>query len=245
MLKKQTKEIITQSVSIILPTYNEVDNVCILIPRLEALFQKLDHFVLMEIIVFDDFSPDGTAHACKKMNEEYHNIMVLQKQKEGIGAALHLGYTSAKGDIILSMDADLSFLPEDVPSLLHKISDGYDLVLGSRHILHGGYEKQLLATKIKWFLSSCGNKIITTLFHIPVHDFSGNFRAIPGSVWKDICVQEKTNLMLFETVLQVQKKGYRIAEVPVVFYERRFGKSKLHLFLESLCFLKHLLRHKY
>lgn len=231
------QEMINPTLSIILPTYNERENILILIPEIEKLFQKNKKFLLKEIIVVDDYSTDDTSTACHDLNKRYSNIIVLQKKKEGIGAALRYGYDHAQGDIILSMDSDLSFSVADIPRLLTKIKDGNDLVLGSRHLLYGGYEKQRFATKIKGFVSSVGNKIITRLLNIPIHDFSGNFRAIRRDVWKKINVIEKTNLMLLEMIIKSQKAGLSITEIPVFFQERKYGKSKLNLWTESFRFL--------
>ncbi len=231
-----------KTVSIILPTYNEKENIAILIPEIEALFQKKQLYQLKEIIVVDDYSPDGTALLCQELHKKYKNIVVLQKQKQGIGAALRYGYDHAHGDIILSMDSDLSFSVTDIPLLLEKIKQGNDLILGCRHSVQGaGYETKQLGTQIKGFISSFGNKLIPYMLNISVHDFSANFRAIRKDVWHSLLTTEKTNLLLLEMVVKVHKKGYKISEVPVVFSERRFGVSKLNLFAESLRFAYRLL----
>lgn len=231
-----------KTVSIVLPTYNEKENIAILIPEIEAAFQKKQPYKLKEIIVVDDYSPDGTAQVCQGLNKKYKNIVVLQKQKQGIGAALRQGYDHAKGDVILSMDSDLSFSVTDIPLLLEKIKQGSDLVLGCRHRVQGaGYETKQFGTRIKGQISSFGNQIIPYLLKIPVHDFSANFRAIRKEVWTSLLTTEKTNLLLLEMVVKVHKNGYKISEIPVVFSERRFGVSKLNLFVESLRFAYRLL----
>lgn len=229
------------TVSIILPTYNERENVAILIPEIELLFEKERRWHLQEIIVVDDYSPDGTAGLCRELNKKYRNIVVLQKKKEGIGAALQHGYTMAKGDILVSMDSDLSFSSADIPKVLGKIAEGADLVLGSRYAKEGRYEKKRMGTWIKGNISSLGNKLIRRLIHLKIHDFSANFRGIRKVVWDAIETKERTNLMLLEMIVKAQRRGYAITEVPVLFRERRFGKSKLNLFVESLHFLYKLL----
>lgn len=229
------------SVSIVLPTYNERENILILIPKIEKLFQENKTFLLEEIIIVDDYSNDGTTTVCHKLNRKYQNIIVLQKEKEGIGAALQYGYNHTKGDIILSMDSDLSFSVEDILRLLGKIGEGYDFVLGSRHIKGGNYEKRRMTTKIKGVISRLGNTFTTVLLRINVHDFSGNFRAIRKTVWKQINVTEKTNLMLLEMIVKAQRTNISMTEVPVIFQERKYGKSKLKLWRESFRFLYGLL----
>lgn len=231
----------SETVSIIIPTYNEKENISILIPELENLFKEEQPYALKEIIIVDDYSPDATAKLCHELNKKYKNIIVLQKQKQGIGAALCYGYDHAQGEVILSMDADLSFSVNDIPSLLNRIKKGNDLVVGCRHTLQGaGYQKKQFSTFIKGTVSSSGNKIIASLLGIPLHDFSANFRAIRKRVWDSLCTTEKTNLLLLEMIVKANKKKYKISEVPVLFSERRFGKSKLNLFVESLRFLYRL-----
>ena len=225
------------SISIVLPTFNEKENIKILIPELEKFFQTYKECILKEIVVVDDYSPDNTAGVCIEMNRKYGNIVLIQKQKEGIGAALQKGYFHAKGDIIVSMDSDLSFEVDDIKKLLEKIEQGYDLVLGCRHLIKGHYEKKELATKIKGTVSSLGNKLIPLFTGIKLHDFSANFRAVKNNVWKSIDVQDQTNFMLLEMIIKTKKKGFKITETPVTFKERVYGKSKLNLFVESLRFL--------
>ena len=232
-----------KTISVVLPTYNERENVELLIPRLEHIFKKT-RYRLFEIIVIDDHSPDKTAEICEELNETYKNIKVFLKNREGIGAALRVGYNLAKGGIILSMDADLSFDTKDIPKLLKKIDEGYDLVLGCRHSKHGGYETENIATKIKGAVSSIGNKLIPFIVGIDIHDFSGNFRAIRREVWKTIKTRDNTNSMLLEMIVKTHRMNYRIAEVPVTFKERRFGRSKLNLSKEVFRFIYKLLKYR-
>ena len=101
-----------KKVSIIIPTYKEVDNIKILIPKIESTFKDIKH----EIIVVDDSSPDGTIEAAKQLNKKYKNIRVIVRKKlEGIGAALRDGYDAAKYDLILSAINEthkiISFIP--------------------------------------------------------------------------------------------------------------------------------------
>src|SRR3989344_3391982 len=94
-------------ISIIIPTYNEAENIPIIIGDIEkTIFKKY----VGEIIIVDDSSPDGTGDIAKRLNKKYKNIIVINKEKrEGIGAALRVGYNNANGDILISTDADLSF----------------------------------------------------------------------------------------------------------------------------------------
>lgn len=209
-------------------------NITILIPYIEKLLSK----DLKEIIVVDDKSPDGTGEAVLELNKIYQNISLITKEKkEGIGAALRVGYNAAKGDIILSSDADLSFSVEDMKKLVEKIDEGYDMVVGARHLNDTDYKTDYIKTKIKHMISRYGNKIITSLLNLHIHDFSANFRAMKKEVWHTIKTTEKTNSLLLEMIIKAHKHGFKVAEIPVVFKDRKYGKSKLNLWIEAPKFL--------
>ncbi len=230
------------TLSLILPTYNEARNLPILVRRLEAVFNK--NKIRAEIIVVDDSSPDGTGGIADSLNRKYGNIkLITRKTREGLGIALRSGYNAALGDIILSMDSDLSIEPEDILKLLRKINEGYDLVVGSRHSTGSSYENPNLRTTIKKIVSMSGNAFTRSLIGIPVNDYSMNFRAIRRSTWKKIRTSEKRNAFLLEMIMEVQGLGGRIAEVPFSFTERKYGKSKMKLFKEVIPFLARVLRY--
>jgi len=224
-------------ISVIIPTYNEKKNIEILIPKIERLLQnrfKND----FEIIVVDDNSPDGTSNSVIKLNKKYGNArVVVRKDRKGIGNALKEGYNNAKGDLIISTDADLSFDAEDILRLVQKIEEGYDFVVGSRHIYKNYYEKPDFQTKIKGFVSKYGNIMVRVLSGVDIGDFSANFRIIKKSVWNRLKISDNTNSMLLEMILKTRYKGYKIAEIPVKFKDRLYGKSKLNLVKEAPKFL--------
>jgi dolichol-phosphate mannosyltransferase len=214
------------SLSIVLPTYNERENILILIPLIEELLkkEKLDG----EIIVVDDSSPDGTSQTALELNKKYNNIKVItRKKKEGIGAALIEGYNNAVKEIILSMDTDLSFDHNDIIRLIAKINQGHDLVVGCRHLDPKNYESRKFSTSIKRKISEFSNKLTSLILGLDIHDFSANFRAIKSDAWSALKVSEKGNLFLLEMIIEASSKGYRITEVPVTFKERIYGTSKV------------------
>ncbi len=228
------------SLSIVLPTYNEKDNIKILIPEIEKTFNHINH----EIIVVDDSSPDGTATASEKFNKEYGNIRVIvREKKEGIGAAIREGYNNARNSIIISSDSDLSFLPSDMYRLFEKIQEGYDLVLGSRHSEYSFYELTTLKVRIKGWISKNGNRVLRLITGIRVHDFSANFRAIRKDVWKRINTIEKTNTLLLEMILKCKYGGLKVTEIPVTFKDRIYGESKLNLGIEAPKFLIKMIKY--
>ena len=228
--------VVKKKVSIIIPTYNEKENITLFIPLIEKLFQKSSR--LKEIIVVDDKSPDGTGEAVLELNKIYKNIHLITKEKkEGIGAALRVGYNAAIGDIILSSDADLSFSVEDMKKLVEKIDERYDLVVGARHLNEEDYQSNYVKTGIKRTISKYGNKIVALLLRYNIHDFSANFRAMKKEVWHSINTQENTNALLLEMIIKAHQKRFKVTEIPVMFKDRIYGQSKLNLWIEAPKFL--------
>lgn len=220
------------SLSIVIPTYNELENIKIIIPQIENAFADIKH----EILVVDDSSPDKTGTCALELNKQYGNIRLINREKkEGIGAALREGYNTAKGTVILSSDADLSFTVSDMRRLYEKINEGYDLVIGARHNIKGCYyEMNRPITKIKGMVSRIGNAALRSLASVDIHDFSANFRAIRKTAWQKIELKENTNVILFEMIIKAKYKGLKIIELPVSFKDRIYGKSKLNLSKEIL-----------
>jgi dolichol-phosphate mannosyltransferase len=230
------------SVSVIIPTYNERENIGILIGQLHDVLGARDH----EILVVDDRSPDGTGAVVEALAKADPRVKLAVKEKrEGIGAALRYGYDLGKKDILLSMDADLSFKTSEAVKLLELVDSGFDLALGCRHKTGGSYEAPTLRVKAKFFVSRLGNRVIRGLVGLDLHDYSANFRAIRRSVWREILTEENTNSLLLEMILKVKYRGFKIAEVPVSFSDRIHGQSKLNLFIEAPKFLVNLLKYTF
>jgi len=225
------------SVSIIIPTYNERDNIALLTRALSRVLTGRKH----EIIIVDDDSPDGTGEAVRTLSKEIPELkLITKKSKEGIGAALRKGYDAARNDVILSMDADLSWDCDDIVRLLQTIDKGADMALGSRHMSGGAYEAPSLRVRLKRLISAGGNRVVRFATGIELRDYSSNFRAIRSAVWHKIQTQENTNSLLIETVLKVAYGGYDVREIPVSFKDRVHGESKLNLAVEAPKFLAKL-----
>jgi len=222
-------------VSIILPTYNEAENIARLIPKLEAVIKK--NGLNAEIVVADDNSPDGTAMIAQKLNKKYGNIRVLLRQKkEGIGAAMKDAYDFAKGDVLLSMDADLQLNAKDVLKLLKHIPK-YDMVIGSKYLEPWRYQKRGFSNKMRYFISRYGNLYLSVVTRTPFRDFSLNFRALKKEVWYAIKPSDKRNFFFVEMIVQAHRKGFKIKEVPVEFKERLHGKSKTKVWHQMAVFI--------
>jgi len=233
------------SVSIVIPTYNERENIALFVPLLEKEFSGVPH----EILVVDDSSPDGTGEEVLKLALQIPRLkLITRKEKTGIGSALRHGYNNAESDIILSSDSDLSFSTEDLMKLYQRIADdGYDVAIGSRHSADSAYETPRPGIALKYAISRGGNWLLYTLFRIPVKDFSANCRVIRRETWKSLRSQENTNFFLFEMIFLAHRSGARICEVPVTFLDRKYGISKINhgaeIFKAFCKMLLFLLRH--
>ncbi|MBI4227117.1 MAG: glycosyltransferase [Candidatus Omnitrophica bacterium] len=230
--------------SVILPTYNERDNLESLIPAIAAAFARTS----LEILVVDDGSPDGTAAAAQQLNARYGHIRVIERPaRAGLGSAIRCGYQAARHDVLVSCDADGSFQPEDLVRLVHAVAAGADLALGVRHGAGAAYETPRWTTRVKYWISAAGNWFLRRITGLPIHDFSGNCRAIRRDIWQMIRTREQTNALLLEVILEVTRVRGRIVELPVTFSDRRHGDSKLNLWIEIPIYLlvawRHLLRY--
>ncbi|MDO8430323.1 MAG: glycosyltransferase [bacterium] len=226
--------------SFVFPTYNEKDNIKILIPTIINIFKGL----IIEIIIVDDGSTDGTIEEIQKFQKEHLNIFLVKRNRlGGIGSALIAGYNSAKGEYIISCDSDLSFSFDGIKEIADKLMLGtYDLVLGSRYLKGSYYEAPNSNILKKKLISKFGNIFLRFVTFIPVSDFSADCRGIKNSIWKNLGVKSRDNFMLFETVWRVYRAGGSIREVPVKFHDRRFGVSKLKLRKEFFVFFSQLFK---
>jgi len=155
----------------------------------------------------------------------------------GIGSAIREGYNAASGEYILSSDADLSFAVEDMKRLYDKLNEGYDLVIAYRHGKGGDYERKSLFVKIKYVFSWFGNFVVRNVSGLGVNDVSANFRIIRHDAWHKLKTTENTNSLLFEMIVKAKRNSLKIAEIPITFHQRKFGKSKLNMWKEAPKFL--------
>lgn len=207
---------------IIIPTYNEKENIRKLLSRL--FFLNIPN---LEIIIVDDNSPDATAEIVKHISAPCPIHLIERKTKAGIGSAYITGFKKAielNADKIIQMDADLSHDPDDVSRLLEVDAD---LVIGSRKIAGGetigwGIIRKSMSAGAMWFSR--------LLLKLKPKDVTSGFRCFKKNVLTEIPLQDiKSNGYAFqeEMLYRTQKMGFSIEEVPVVFVDRRKGKSKL------------------
>lgn len=214
-------------VAVVVPTYNEAENLPLLARRLFAL--DIPECVL---IVVDDGSPDGTGDVALKLEGEYDGrVHLIQRgRKQGLGTAYTDGLTYALGtgaDFVVHMDADLSHAPEYIPGFLSDL-DGADVVVGSRYVEGGGSEEEWgLRRRV---LSKIGNAGIRAVTGIKTRDVTSGFKGFRREVLASLDMTEfrcKGFAFLPEETSACQRRGYRVVEHPIVFAQRVSGESKL------------------
>ena len=216
---------------IIIPTYNEVKNIALLINALQQQFQAMKHD--MQILVVDDSSPDGTAEEVKQLQTRFTNVHLLMGQKAGLGIAYTRGMAYAMenmgAEVVFEMDADLSHKPEDVPRLMLEIDRGYDFVIGSRYVPGGSIPKEWgFRRRLNSRFGNIVARYLAGIYH--VRDCTAGFRAIRASILQNIDFSElgvkgyAFQVALLHQALVLKAK---IVEVPVDFIDRSKGESKL------------------
>lgn len=211
-------------ISVIIPTYNEGENLPTVINSLAKVLSKYNY----ELIVVDDNGADNTAEIIKKLSEEHNNLrFVARPNKMGLGSAYKDGFKVASGKIVVEMDADMSHNPEEVGKLIEALNNA-DISIGSRYIPGG----KIVGWKWHRKLISKGANILTKeVLGLPISDATSGFRAYKQEAFGEIISQSKSNGFDFQVeVLYVAKKlGLKVIEIPITFTDRKIGKSKLTL----------------
>lgn len=217
---------------IVLPTYNERENIIAVLDGLEKSIKQV-HRYSISILVVDDSSPDGTKNLVHTYQKKHHNVYLLSGQKFGLGRALLRGMAYAietlKADIVVQIDADLSHDPASLPSFFQALEDGADFVVGSRYI-PGGSIPNSWSFQRKVF-SILGNTIVRFgLGYSNIREWTGGYRAYK----KDFYEQAKHEMGQYNGyVFQIAflhkavKRHAHVKEVPIHFTDRLFGHSKI------------------
>ena len=217
-------------VSIILPTYNEVENIKDLIDQILEVCKQ--HSILSTIVVVDDNSPDNTSEVVKKAMQTSDNINLVQRTgKLGLGTAYIAGIKYAlknlNPDLIMTMDADFSHNPKHIPSFIEKIKEGYDVILGSRYIPGGGIGNWGIHRTI---MSRGANYLAKFILKLNTKDNTTGYRCYKKNVLQSInldAIKSNGYSFLMEMIYWCQKNNFKIEETPIFFDIRRHGASKI------------------
>ena len=218
-----------QKACVVIPTYNEKENIGFLLEKLETAFKGVSGYTV-DIVVADDNSPDGTGSIVSEAATKYGNIHLLPGEREGMGAAYIRAFSHILNsyDVIITMDADFSHPPEMIPDFLKTIDTGCDMVIGSRYIKGGGAPDWPLKRRL---ISSFANLFARTVAGLyNVHDCTSNYRAYRASILRKIPLHRLSNkgyAFVTTCLWEVSHQKGRVCEIPLVFYDRKKGETKL------------------
>jgi len=202
---------------VVVPTYNEAENVRELIPRLSHALRGISH----ELVIVDDSSPDGTAEVARELSKSYPVKLLLRRKKLGLASAIVYGFENATGEILGVIDADLQHPPEYIINFIEKIREGYDIVVGSRYVKGGRIEGWGLKRRIL----SRGAIMLAKPLAKKVKDPMSGYFFIRKHVIEGIDFKLTGYKLLLEILVKGKYRG--VVEVPYVFRERQNGESKL------------------
>ena len=219
---------VNSEVGIILPTYCEAANIEKLILELENSSSNVS------ILVIDDSSPDGTADVVRKLQKKFDNVLLLVRSKKlGLGTAITDGFKAFLSmkkppKCIVTMDADYSHNPKEIPKLLAPVREGCDLVVGSRYCEGGGTRDWSIGRMV---ISKVANVITKVRIDAKISDYTSGMRCYSTRLVKGIIddLHSQTYEIQIETIRQANARGYKIREAPIVFLNRKKGKSKLSI----------------
>jgi dolichol-phosphate mannosyltransferase len=210
---------------VILPTYNEAENIE---PLVEAVREQLPES--RRVLIVDDDSPDGTGGIADRLAAEHDDVAVLHRAvKEGLGPAYIAGFREALAggaELVIEMDADFSHDPAYLPQLL-RAAENADLVIGSRYVPGGGVTDW---GPVRRLISRGGSAYARTALGIDIRDLTGGFKCIRRQVLEAIDLDSIDSLgyaFQVEVTYRAIQAGFRVAEIPIVFRDRREGNSKM------------------
>ncbi|WP_245607223.1 polyprenol monophosphomannose synthase [Pseudonocardia spinosispora] len=210
---------------VVIPTYNEKDNLLPIVRRLHAAVPATD------VLVVDDGSPDGTGEIADGLAAEDSRVKVMHRQgKGGLGAAYLAGFAWALDrdyQVIVQMDADGSHPPETLPAMLDRLADA-DLVIGSRYVPGGSVVNW---PKHREFLSRGGNLYSRLALGVGIRDITAGYRVFRRTVLSELAldeVQSQGYCFQIDMAWRTVRDGFRVAEVAITFTERERGDSKMN-----------------
>ena len=210
---------------VIIPTYNEKDNIVKVLDLVQSL-----NIPGLDILVIDDNSPDNTADIVKKYQKNKPNVLLKEREgKLGLGTAYIAGFNFAienNYDYVFEMDADLSHDPLTIPQFLEMIEEA-DLVIGSRYLTGVNVINWPL---MRLFISVMASQYTRIITGLPIKDCTSGFKCFRRDVLEKIPLQEVSSSgysFQIEMNFKAWKRGYRIKEIPIIFYDRTVGSSKM------------------
>jgi glycosyltransferase involved in cell wall biosynthesis len=203
-----------ETISVVIPVRNEEQTLCALHERLASVLgaQGGDY----EILFIDDGSDDGSGQVMERLWQDDKHVRVIQFRRNfGKAAGLAAGFAEAKGDVVITMDADLQDDPDEIPRMVARLREGYDVVSGWKQLRHDPLTKTLPSKLFNW--------VVARTTGLRLHDFNCGFKAYRHEVIKNLCLYGEMHR--FIPVL-AHSRGFKVTELPVTHHPRKFGKSK-------------------
>jgi len=220
-------------ISVVIPAFNEERNIGVVLQGVREVLKKMN--CLYEVIVVDDGSIDRTAEVARN-----HNVILVKNDRnQGKGDALKAGFLRARGAFVVTMDADGSHQPEDIPYLVQPLLNDVDVTVGSR------FEDEMGRNSTAK-LHLIGNKIINALILFLtgryISDSQSGFRAFRRDALRKIAISSLGYEIESEITIKILKNGFRVEEVPIECKKRRSGTTKINSFSDGFKILKSILK---
>lgn len=217
--------------SIIVPAYNEEENIISVIEKIESLLDPG-----YELVVVNDHSTDKTAALVRELADRYPNIRLVDNLgPKGFANAVKCGFANSKGELVIPVMGDLCDDLHTLKEMIEKIDNGYDVVCGSRYIKGGA---RLGGSRLKGFFSAFAGWSLYYLLGIPTHDIANAFKIYRKKVIDSINIESEGFEISMELPLKAYYAGFKITEVPTVWHEREKGKSNFKMFNLAPNYLK-------
>jgi dolichol-phosphate mannosyltransferase len=222
---KHASGVATQDAVVVVPTYNERENISGLLETLFGLYPEI------HILVVDDHSPDGTAGAVRELQGRHGNLMLLERMRTpGFAASYRDGFrqvlTGSQCQAVITMDADFSHDPSEIRHLLDELA-GHDVVIGSRYVAGGSVRRWNPRRRL---LSLAANLYVDAVLRLPVRDATSGFLCMRREALERALAESAVSegyAFLVELKYLLGRSGSRMREHPIVFDERREGQSKM------------------
>lgn len=230
---------------VVIPTYNERENIKLLVKEIFSLA-----IAGLEVLIIDDNSIDGTGQLADELSKAFPVQVIHRSSKQGLGTAYLTGFAYAiehNFAIVFEMDADFSHQPQEIPNFLREITDGYDLVIGSRRVSGG---KVVGWSAWRHFCSHGASLLSRLCLGLETKDVTSGFRAYKLRALQSLPlgkIRSNGYAFLEETLFWAEKEKLKIKEIPIVFIDRERGKSKLNfkIIFEFFLTIFRLMKEKY
>ena len=210
-------------ISIVVPAHNEKDNISDIINSIEQTV-SIEH----ELVIVNDHSTDGTKELVQGLMSKYSNLRLVEnKSEKGFANTLRTGFSNVTYELVVPVMADLCDELSTINQMYNKITQGYDVVCGSRYMKGGGH---IAGPKLKGFFSSLVGRSLHLLLKLPTHDISNAFKMYRKSVLESLTLESQAYEISMEIPLKAYYLGFKITEVPTVWRGRTKGKSNFKIF---------------